>query len=306
MREASGRHRPFTIGLLNGLMIACGPLQAMYVMAAGTGSAFEGAKMLFAFGLGTLPVLSAFGVLTTLISASLTHRLLKASGVIVVVLGAVMINRGLILTGSGYDLASLAASLRKSVDVSRQALAPPPTAMAPAPAAPASQTIRMEANRFGYSPKRFVLSKGVPVKWVIDGKGITNCNKRIVAPALNLEFDVKKGVQTIEFTPAKAGIILWSCWMGMLRGEFEVVEAPPALARQDGRAAPAPLPAETPERGKTHTIAAGDTLRRVAKTWCGDANRWPDIAAANPGLDPRRLRPGQIIELPAPAGGADW
>ncbi len=195
--------------------------------------------MLFAFGLGTLPVLSAFGVLTTLISASLTHRLLKASGVIVVVLGAVMINRGLILTGSGYDLASLAGRLRKSADVSRQAPAPsPPTTMAPAPKAPASQTIEMEANRFGYSPKRFVLSKGVPVKWVIDGKEITNCNKRIVAPALNLEFDVKKGVQTIEFTPAKAGVVPWSCWMGMLRGEFEVVDAPPAAraARRRGRA----------------------------------------------------------------------
>jgi hypothetical protein len=230
----------------------------------------------------------------------LTHRLLKASGVIVVVLGAVMINRGLILTGSGYDLASFAALLRTSVDVSRRAPAPlPPTTMAPAPKAPASQTIRMEANRFGYSPKRFVLSKGVPVKWVIDGKEITDCNKRIVAPALNLEFDVKKGVQTIEFTPAKAGVVPWSCWMGMLRGEFVVVDAPPALAEQDGGAAPAP--AATPERGETYTIAAGDTLRRVAKSWCGDANRWPDIAAANPGLDPRRLRPGQIIELPAPA-----
>jgi copper chaperone CopZ len=40
---------PLIIGLLNGLMIACGPLQAMYVMAAGTGSILEGAKLLFIF-----------------------------------------------------------------------------------------------------------------------------------------------------------------------------------------------------------------------------------------------------------------
>ena len=112
-RQTYSQHRPFVIGLLNGLMIACGPLQAMYVMAAGTGSAFEGAKMLFAFGVGTLPVLMSFGVLTTLISGSLTHRLLKASGVIVVVLGAVMINRGLILTGSGYDLRSIVGALSR-------------------------------------------------------------------------------------------------------------------------------------------------------------------------------------------------
>ena len=34
---------PFVIGLLNGLMIICGPLQAMYIMAAGTGDPVEGA-----------------------------------------------------------------------------------------------------------------------------------------------------------------------------------------------------------------------------------------------------------------------
>lgn len=103
-RQTHAHPHPFVIGLLNGLMIACGPLQAMYVMAAGTGSAVEGAKMLFAFGIGTLPVLLSFGVLTTLISGALTHRLLTASGAILIILGAVMINRGLILTGTGLPV----------------------------------------------------------------------------------------------------------------------------------------------------------------------------------------------------------
>ena len=58
-------------------------------------------------------VLSSFGVLATFISGALTHRLLRASGVIVVVLGAVMINRGLILTGSGYDLHSVIGSVSR-------------------------------------------------------------------------------------------------------------------------------------------------------------------------------------------------
>ena len=71
-KQSRSRNRPFVIGLLNGLMIACGPLQAMYVMAAGTGSAIEGAKMLFTFGIGTLPVLLSFGFLTSLISGALT------------------------------------------------------------------------------------------------------------------------------------------------------------------------------------------------------------------------------------------
>jgi sulfite exporter TauE/SafE/copper chaperone CopZ len=297
-REAGGRHRPFTIGLLNGLMIACGPLQAMYVMAAGTGSALEGAKMLAAFGLGTLPVLSAFGVLTGFISGALTHRLLRASGVIVVVLGAVMINRGLILTGSGYDLGSLAARLRKSADLSRQQSVPL-TQTAPAERArPTSQTIEMEANRLGYWPKRFVLSKGVPVKWVINGREITTCNNRIVVPSLNLEFELKKGVQTIQFTPRETGIIPWSCWMGMIRGEFEVVDAPPPETPRTEAAAAPPVKESAALPARSYTIAPGDTLRVIAVKIYADEKRWRDIAGANPGLNPRRLRPGKLLKLP--------
>ncbi len=46
-KEYRKHSNPFVIGLLNGLMIICGSLQAMYVMAAGTGSWLEGAKILF-------------------------------------------------------------------------------------------------------------------------------------------------------------------------------------------------------------------------------------------------------------------
>ena len=84
---------PLIIGLLNGLMIACGPLQAVYIMAAGTGSMVEGAKMLFIFGLGTLPVMLGFGYLTSIISSKATMKILKASGVLVIILGLIMLNR---------------------------------------------------------------------------------------------------------------------------------------------------------------------------------------------------------------------
>jgi len=283
-KEAGGRHRPFVIGLLNGLMIACGPLQAMYVMAAGTGSPIEGAKMLFAFGLGTLPIMLAFGVIASTLSNALTHRLLKASGVIVVALGAVMINRGLILTGWGYDLDSILARARRDET--------PVTATQPASAA---QTIEMEANRFGYAPSRFTLIRGVPVRWVINATEITTCNHRIVVPSLDLAFDLKPGMQTIEFTPRQAGVIPWSCWMGMIRGQFDVVE--PGAAPQETAPEPAPV-ATSPAAAATYVVQRGDTLRSVAKKLYGAARRWRDIAAANPSLRRNKLKPGQILKLP--------
>lgn len=311
-RRKQGVNRPFVIGLLNGLMIACGPLQAMYVMAAGTGSALEGAKMLFTFGIGTLPVLLSFGVLTTLISGSLTHQLLKASGVIVIVLGAVMINRGLILTGSGYDLHSVIATLSRGIRSTPESLSGPQSEAA-------FQTITMDVIGSGFSPNHFTLRKGVPVKWIINGVEITACNSHIVAPKLGLEFEVKQGSQTIEFTPDEAGIIPWSCWMGMLHGEFDVIDAPATAVRQPevvvnepapppastepapivpAPPAAAPLAAPAPALVETYTVATGDSLSGIAARLYQDARLWRAIAKVNPGLDPRRLRARQVIKLP--------
>jgi len=305
-RRAESSHRPFVIGLLNGLMIACGPLQAMYVMAAGTGSALEGAKMLFAFGLGTLPVMMSFGALSTLVSASLTHRLLMASGAIVVALGAVMINRGLILTGWGYDLQSIVGTMRGAAERVVPSPSPAPavaSAVGPEDPAPparaAAQTIEMDVVATGFSPNRFTLAKGVPVHWVVDGKEITNCNRRIVVPSLDLEFDVKPGKQTIDFTPREAGVIHWSCWMGMLRGEFDVKDAPsPPVAVVAAKPPEDNASVRSMAQDEVYHIVAGDNLRRIAVKLYRDPARWKEILAANPGLDPRRLKPGATIVLP--------
>ncbi|MCX8048971.1 MAG: sulfite exporter TauE/SafE family protein [Methylohalobius sp.] len=221
-KETHRTTQPFVIGLLNGLMIACGPLQAMYVMAAGTGDALEGAKLLFIFGVGTLPLMFGFGLLTSLISHRVTHKILNASGVLVISLGLIMLNRGLAMTGSGYDF----NTLLQRTEVTDSA---PQTGGSAGKQS--EQVIRMTVLASGYEPNRFVLKRGVPVKWVIEGKELTGCNRIILVPKLGLEIELKPGSQTVEFTPEEAGQIPWSCWMGMLHGKFEVVEAADAQER---------------------------------------------------------------------------
>ncbi|MDD5034732.1 MAG: sulfite exporter TauE/SafE family protein [Methylococcaceae bacterium] len=205
---------PLVIGLLNGLMIACGPLQAMYVMAAGSGSALEGALIMLFFGLGTLPLMIGFGLLTSLISHRATEALLNLSGILVVALGLIMLNRGLILSGTGYDFQSLTIILPSRIGSILPAH--------PSTKEPEVRIIHMELNAEGFQPDNFVLEQGVPVRWIIDAKQITECNRQIIIPKLGLSFDVKEGEQVIEFTPGESGIIAWSCWMGMLRGSFIV------------------------------------------------------------------------------------
>jgi sulfite exporter TauE/SafE/copper chaperone CopZ len=212
---------PFIIGLLNGLMIACGPLQAMYIMAAGTGSALAGATMLAVFALGTLPVMLAFGYFAGMISSGATQRFMKISAVIILLLGAAMLNRSLLISGSGYDVNSL---------LSRASLAFQERFMtwrhdhadAGSHLQDGYQVIYMEAEATAYKPDQFNLRYGIPVKWIINVKELSSCNKRIIVPALDMTIDLKPGLQVVEFTPQQMGAISWSCYMGMIPGTFIV------------------------------------------------------------------------------------
>lgn len=231
-KESSKKNStPLVIGLLNGLMIACGPLQAIYIMAAGTGSMIEGAKLLLVFALGTLPVMLGFGYFASFISSKMTHKILKASGVIVIILGLILLNNGLVLSGSGLDFNSVVSS----VGIAKASSTPTSTAIDPTKSGTTASTndgaavlkdgyqeIRMTVDSRGFTPNKFVLKKGVPVHWIIDGKVLNSCNRAIQVPAYGLKFDVKQGEQTIQFTPDQTGTIRWSCWMGMIQGTFIV------------------------------------------------------------------------------------
>lgn len=60
-------------------------------------------------------------------------------------------------------------------------------------------------------------------------------------------------------------------------------------------AAPVPAVVSKPAN-RTHKIASGDTLSRIANQY---GVKLPALRAANPGLDDRRMRPGQTVVIPA-------
>ncbi len=222
--------RPIMIGLLSGLFIACGPLQAMYLYAAGTGSVINGAASLFAFGLGTLPVMIGFGSLTTAISQKTTNKILKVAAVIVLVLGLIMINRGLVVLGSPYSLSAIESKIAGN-----------PTAGGTGPVIiNGVQEVNMDVSASGYSPNSFVLKKGVPVKWNVNVKQLTGCNRELILNQYGINRNLKEGLNVIEFTPDKTGTIPFSCGMGMLRGSFIVTESGTASQEQVKAAATVP------------------------------------------------------------------
>ncbi|MFL0164440.1 sulfite exporter TauE/SafE family protein [Candidatus Clostridium helianthi] len=208
---------PFLVGMLNGLM-PCGPLQTMQLYALGTGSAINGAISMFLFSLGTVPLMLIFGAVSGLLSKGYTKQLLKFSGILVVVLGLIMGNRGLALAGVGIPNAStLAQNLSGGGAQAAQAN------IGKATIENGVQVIRMTADNNGYTPNAFYVQKDMPVKWIITGNQINSCNNAVVVPSLNIQKTLKSGENVIEFTP-KDGDINFSCWMGMIRGIIKVTD----------------------------------------------------------------------------------
>ena len=225
--SAKGPYKaPLVTGLLNGLFIACGPLQAMYLYAMGTGSFVSGATSLAAFGLGTLPIMLGFGSLATIISHKTTKKILKISAIIVLVLGFIMLNRGLTLMGSSYSFDAIKAKITgvesSSASVINNGV----------------QEINMEVSASGYSPNSFVLKKGVPAKWNVNVPQLFSCTNELIMNAYGIDVHLKQGLNVVEFTPDKIGTIQFTCGMGMLRGSFIVTETGTASQEEVKVAAP--------------------------------------------------------------------
>lgn len=89
--------RALRTGLLTGLLLGCGPLQAMYVMAAGSGDPFQGGMILLMFGLGTLLPLLGFGLFASLLSHTAMRQIVQVSGILVIAMGVMMAQRGMMM-----------------------------------------------------------------------------------------------------------------------------------------------------------------------------------------------------------------
>lgn len=208
-------NQPFYVGLANGLM-PCGPLQAMQLYALGTGSLIAGATSMLVFAAGTVPLLLGFGVLNTLLSHKYSRGMLKISAVMVTVMALLMFSRGMALSG---------------VSVNPLAFVQPSEAATQVQVEDGVQIVRTVVDEYGYSPAVTNIQKGVPVKWIINAKSLNGCNNPITVPELGIQKQLVPGENIVEFTPKKTGSLAFSCWMGMITGQFNIVDdlrsAPP-------------------------------------------------------------------------------
>lgn len=217
---------PFIVGLLNGLM-PCGPLQTMQLFALGTGSAVKGALSMFMFAIGTVPLMLTFGAISGILSKGYTKKILKFSGVLIIVLGLIMGNRGLALTGMSINpltyISNYLASSDNTGTTENNKTSSSSSNENKAILKDGVQVLNMTASGRGYTPNVLYVQKGVPVKWVVNATQLTSCNNAIVIPSLKKQQKLKSGENIIEFTPGDKDLS-FSCWMGMIRGTIKVVD----------------------------------------------------------------------------------
>ncbi|HEY9059560.1 MAG TPA: sulfite exporter TauE/SafE family protein [Pseudobacteroides sp.] len=203
----TGKKGPIVIGLLNGLM-PCGPLQAMQLYALGTGSMLAGALSMFLFSIGTVPLMFGFGAISSLLSGKFTHKMLKVSAVLVMILGVIMLNRGFNL--SGYNIGLALGSSGGSRNIAK--------------IDNGEQVVTINLEPGGYTP--IVVQKDIPVKWIIkaDKESLNGCNNAITSQEFGIENEkLIVGDNIIEFTPKREGTFVYTCWMGMISSSIKVV-----------------------------------------------------------------------------------
>jgi sulfite exporter TauE/SafE len=203
----------FIIGLLSGLM-PCGPLQMVQLYALSTKSIFIGAMSAFAFSLGTIPVLFAFGLINSAINKKYSGAVIRISAVIVLVLGAGMLGRGLALAGVNVSIPGFGVSVYQDADYKQTV----------SQAVPDIQVINTELKSDEYPA--IVVKKGIPVKWNLKAskENLNDCNNVIIIPKLKIEKNLHAGDNFIEFTPAETGEIVYTCWMGMIKSKIKIID----------------------------------------------------------------------------------
>ena len=244
--------QPFVVGLLNGFM-PCGPLQSIQLVALATGNPFTGGLSMFAFSLGTVPLMLGLGSLVSVLGKRFTDRMMTVGAILVTVMGLAMVSQGASLTGmiKSENLMVIVVMLAfmcivENINFNKRQVKTVSLMIILFIGIFTSRFMAInyvsENDESSYHMENGVqvvesqlasgkypsikVKKDVPVRWIINAPdgSINGCNYKIYINSYGIEYTFQKGENIIEFTPTKSGNIGYSCWMGMIKGNIKVVE----------------------------------------------------------------------------------
>lgn len=210
LKKSEHKAAPFLLGGLS-FFLPCGFTQSMQIFALTSGSFWVGGLTLLIFALGTVPSLLILGITASWTRSSRMLVFQKVAGILVVLFAIFTLQSGLALRGVGTNVISTndVKKTEQKNDIGPETKGE-------------QQVVEMHVTNVGFNPATLKIKKDVPVKWIIKGDKITGCTNKIIVPDLDISKPLKTGDNIVEFTPTEAGVIPFSCWMGMVTGKFIV------------------------------------------------------------------------------------
>lgn len=199
---------PAILGAMT-IFIPCGTTLAMEVLAISSASGLLGGAIMTAFVLGTIPLFTGIGVVTTILGETYKSRFLKLAAVLLIYLAVTSIYGAMVALGFNLSFSSGAkAATGEKLYSSRQDL----------------QNIEIFITSSGYSPNYVTVKEGQPVVIRLTSKDAFSCASAFRIPSLGISRNLQPNeTTTISFTPTGKGRIPFSCSMGMYRGVIEVI-----------------------------------------------------------------------------------
>ncbi|MCU0512287.1 MAG: sulfite exporter TauE/SafE family protein [Anaerolineae bacterium] len=217
VRQQSKQQSAFTPLLLGALtvLIPCGTTQAMMTVAIASGNAVSGALVLAVFVLGTSPTFFVLGFLATQLRGRLQQVFGAAAALLILVLGGLSINSGLVLVGSPLAPQTVLARLFPGEQVP-----------VPAQMAGSVQEIVINVHDESYEPNLFLARPGVPLRLRLLTNDLWGCTAIFIIPGQGVrEFLPTTGETIIDLPAQPPGMVPFSCGMGMYSGTILVQAA---------------------------------------------------------------------------------
>ncbi|MHB8961230.1 MAG: urease accessory protein UreH domain-containing protein, partial [Candidatus Limnocylindrales bacterium] len=249
--------RAATLGALT-FFLPCGFTQAIQIFALSTGSPVYAAALLGTFAIGTAPGLLGLAGLPLVVPSRAKPTLLRLVGVLVI--GFALLNGSAGLRLSGFALPSIVGT----------ANAADPGVLG----ADGVERITTYQKADGYSPSNVTVYAGYPVEWTVVSSSTSTCAASIFAPGVDIRARLSLGPNTFKLPALPAGVLRYTCAMGMYAAQITVVPKPanagasgpanaPAAAAASAPAAPPP-PAASPATAAAPAAPASSPARAAA------------------------------------------
>lgn len=205
---------PAVLGLLT-ILIPCGTTLAIETSAITTGSAIQGALLLLAFTLGTVPLFFIIGVLAKGV-ATFRRSIAWTAAAVVITLGLSTLNGVLVMIDSPYTVQNemkaaawlLTGEYKQPID----------------DLTAAETNVRIEVRGTGYIPNSFTVPAGEPVTMTLATSGALGCTSVFRIPKLKIERTLQtEQNNVIVATFPTAGLYTFSCGMGMYTGTITAI-----------------------------------------------------------------------------------